>query len=107
MPTIEEVLKRGPQPRALGICWFRKEDYPALKRMFTDSDKMHDTWEEWLEQAERMERSAKTQVDIVERVYIDPATFPDWCASHGTTIDRQGRNAFVAFTTAEKYGGTH
>jgi len=45
-------------------------------------------------------------VDIVERVYIDPATFPAWCVENETTVDRQGRHKFIAITVAEKYGTT-
>lgn len=76
--------------RAVGLSWFRKEDYPALLKIFTDADKMPRTWEEWLKGAEAMEKRVKAQRQIVERIYIDPDTFPDWCASQNVTVDRQG-----------------
>lgn len=89
--------------RALGIVWFRQEDYPALLAIFKDSEKMPRTWKEWLENAERMEKRAQADGHLTERVYIDPHTFPDWCARNDTSVDRDGRNKFVAFTIAEKY----
>lgn len=88
---------------AVGLAWFRQEDYAALRQIFTDGDKMPDTWEEWLKKAEKMEDQMRSRFDVVERVYIDPATFPAWCAAHGASVDRQGRHAFVAATVAEKY----
>ncbi len=93
--------------RAVGLPWFRKEDYSALRQIFTDRDKMYDTWEEWLASAEKSESNAKAQVHTVERVYIDPATFPAWCDANGTTVDSAGRNKFVATVIAQKYGSTH
>jgi hypothetical protein len=38
------------------------------------------------------------------RVYIDPSTFPDWCAAHGTRPGREGRKRFVAEAVTERYG---
>jgi hypothetical protein len=89
--------------RAVGITWFREEDYPALLQIFTDADKMPRAWKDWLKGAEKMEQDMKAQGFLTERVYIDPDTFPDWCAKEGTTIDRKGRNKFAAAFVAEKY----
>ncbi len=89
--------------RAVGICWFRKEDYPALLAIFKDADKMPSTWKEWFENAERLEKRAQAEGHITERIYIDPNTFPDWCARNDTTVDRDGRNKFVAYEIAAKY----
>lgn len=94
-------------PRAVGVAWFRKADYAALRSIFADGHKMPATWEQWLRQAEQMESQAKANFDVVERVYIDPTTFAAWCAQNETTVDRHGRHKFIAMTIAEKYGGTH
>jgi hypothetical protein len=40
----------------------------------------------------------------VMTVRIDPATFPAWCAAHGTTPGRAGRKAFIAAAVKERYG---
>lgn len=96
-----------PPLRAVGLAWFREEDYAALRRIFDDGGKMPTTWKEWLQNAEGMERKAKAQAAaqgaVIERVYIDPDTFPDWCAANGVKPDSQGRHKFVAVTTAQKY----
>jgi hypothetical protein len=55
--------------RAVGICWFREEDYPALLLIFEDANKMPLAWKEWCENAERLEKRAKAEGHIVERVY--------------------------------------
>ena len=107
--TPEYILAQIPgaklthDVRAVGIPWIRKEDYAALRSIFKDGNKMPATWEKWLKRSEQSEQRLQADGYIVERVYIDPDTFPDWCAREGVTVDRQGRNKFVATTVSRKY----
>jgi hypothetical protein len=92
------------RPPALGVYWTNEDDYPALLKIFLDGDRMPRTWGEWLKIAEEMESGLKAYGHVVMRVPIDPSTFPDWCAAHGTTPGREGRRKFVAAAVAERYG---
>lgn len=89
--------------RAVGIPWFRKEDYSTAQRLFKPTNYLP-PWEKWLKRAEEMEQGWKTQGYIVERVYIDPDTFGDWCIGNGKRIDAQARMDFAALAVKEKYG---
>jgi hypothetical protein len=91
-------------PPALGAYWIKEEDYPALLQLFDDCDKMPASWEEWLKMAEEMEQGLKAYGHVVLRVYIDPATFPDWCVAHGTSPGSAGRRKFVAAAVTERFG---
>jgi hypothetical protein len=82
-------------PPAVGAYWIKEEDYLTLLRISDDGDKMPLTWKEWLKVAEEMERGLKAYGHVVLRVHIDPNTFPDWCAAHGTSLGREGRKRFV------------
>jgi hypothetical protein len=84
--------------------WIKEEDYPALLKIFDDGNRMPRTWKEWLKIAEEMERGLKAYGHVVMRVHIDPKTFPDWCAAHGTSPGREGRKRFVAAAVTERYG---
>ena len=88
----------------VGAYWIKEDDYPRLLTIFEDAGKMPPTWKEWLKMAEEMERGLKAYGHPVLRVYIDPDTFPDWCAAHGTTPGREGRKRFVAEAVTERYG---
>ena len=90
-------------PPAVGAYWIKEEHYPALLRLFDDGD-LPPSWKEWLKMAEEMEQGLKAYGHVVLRVYIDPATFPDWCAAHGTSPGSAGRRKFVAAAVAERYG---
>lgn len=89
---------------AVGVFWIEEADYPAALKMFEDGNIMPRTWAEWLKMAEEMKKGLEAYGHPVMKVRIDPATFPAWCASHGTTAGRQGRKAFVAAAVKERYG---
>ena len=91
-------------PPAVGVYWINESDYPALVRIFADGNRMPRTWVEWLKIAEEMESGLKAYGHVVMRVRIDPNTFPDWCAAHGTSPSGEGRKKFVAAAVAERYG---
>ena len=90
--------------RAIGAYWLEEADYPAALHIFDDGNTLPRTWREWLKIAEEMEKGLKAYGHPVMRVRIDPATFPDWCAAHGTSPGRQGRKIFVAEAVHERYG---
>src|SRR3954452_13766823 len=91
-------------PPAVGAYWINEEDYPALRAIFADGDRLPPIWNEWLKMAEEMERGLKAYGHVVLRVRIDPKTFPDWCAAHGTSPGGEGRKKFVAAAVTERYG---
>jgi hypothetical protein len=91
-------------PPAVGAFWIKEKDYPALLQLFDDGDKMPPGWKEWLKMAEEMEQGLKAYGHAVLRVYIDPITFPDWCAAHATSPGSAGRRKFVAAAVTERYG---
>lgn len=94
----------NPPPPAVGAYWIQEEDYPALLEIFEDGDRMPPSWKEWLKIAEEMERGLTAYGHVVLRVRIDPKTFPDWCAAHGTTPGGAGRRKFVAAAVLERFG---
>ncbi len=89
---------------AVGAYWIKEDDYPAVRDILEDGDKLPPTWAEWLKMAEEMERGLKSYGHPVLRVFIDPRTFPDWCAAHGTSPGRDGRKKFIAEAVFERYG---
>lgn len=91
-------------PRAAGIAWIREEDYAALIAIFEDGNKFEGGWKEWVKRAEETEKQLKATGCIVERAYLDPDTFADWCRRNGVGTGREGRLKFGAEFAAIKYG---
>ena len=94
MTDLEDSL-----PPPVGVYWVKEDDYPAILKVLDDGSKLPPTWKEWLVIAEEMERGLKAYGHVVLRVHIDPNTFPDWCAAHGTSPGGEGRKRL-----AERYG---
>jgi len=96
-------LEDKPLP-AVGAYWIDEADYPAMLKLFDDGNNLPRSWAEWRKIAEETEKGLKAYGHVVERVRIDPATFPEWCAAHDMTPGRQARKLFVAAAIVEKYG---
>ena len=96
-------LENEPPP-VVGAYWINEKDYPALLKLFDDGHKLPRTWKEWLKIAEEMKRGLEAYGHVVMRVYIDPNTFPDWCAANGCNLGAEGRRKFVAAAVTERYG---
>jgi hypothetical protein len=92
------------RPPAVGVYWINEGDYPALRRIFDDGNKMPNTWREWLKKAEEMERGLISYGHVVLRVRIDPDTFVEWCASKGAKSSSEGRKKLIAAVVYERYG---
>ena len=99
MTTTEDA-----PPPVVGVYWIDEGDYPALRRIFEDGNKMPLTWKEWLKMAEEMKRGLESYGHVVMRVRIDPDTFTDWCTIHGMGSSREARKRFVAEAVKERYG---
>lgn len=74
------------------MVWYKKEDWATLKELFVDGDKLPRNYQEWLTRAEEMQKQARAAGDAVIKVYIDPETFPEWCAKKGVAMDSEARS---------------
>ena len=77
------IKEDAPLP-VVGVYWIDEADYPALRNIFDDGDKMPPTWKAWHKMAEEMKRGLESYGHVVMRVRIEPHTFSEWCAGHGT-----------------------
>lgn len=88
------------QVMAVGMAWYREADYARLKAMFVDGDKLPGTFLRWQDQAEQGRKKLLREGKTVVKAYIDPNTFPEWCAANGHRVDAKGR---MAFASADAY----
>ncbi len=91
------------QIRATGIAWYRQEDYAKIKKIMVDHRKLPDTYKKWLKSAKNTLDHLVAQGHLVEKAYIDPDTFPDWCGQRGLDVDAKARMDFANEFVAIKY----
>jgi hypothetical protein len=93
--------------RAVGIAWYRREDYARLRKLFKDGHKLPRTFDQWLKAANKAQKLYESQGQTVIKAYIDPETFPAWCESRGLDIDAQARIQFANRVAYDQHGKTH
>jgi hypothetical protein len=84
-----------------GIAWYKKEDYEKLLSLFIDRGDMASTYQEWLISSESLVDQLRQSGNAFQKVYIDPATFPAWCAARRMNINAEARARFVAIFECE------
>ena len=79
----------------IGFPWFEPDDYQALRKLFSDGDRLPGTFSEWRIQAITAFRLFEEQNLPVMRVRIEPKEFQFWCWEHGLPPDYRARQAFA------------
>jgi hypothetical protein len=88
--------------KAVGIPWYRQQDFDRLKAMFSDGLKIGTSFGGWLDSAEKVYQKLTGEGHVVVKAYIDPEVFPKWCAAHGKELHAAGRTAYANECAAEK-----
>jgi len=79
------------QIQAVGMSWYKRENFERLRRVLEDGHVLHRTFDEWLRDAEIGRKRQEAKGVRVVCVDIDPDTFPGWCAANGKRVNAQGR----------------
>lgn len=90
-------------PRIVGIAWYERENYDELRRLFADGNTLPERYEDWLKLAENGINNLSGQGLTVEKVDIDPNTFPSWCKARGVDLDSKARMRFASESVARRY----
>lgn len=91
----------------VGIAWYRREDWDALRALFVDADVLPDTWDAWLSRAREIEQQVGRDGRRAVRAEIRPEAFRTWCADNGHALDAKGRMAFANAAALAEYRKTN
>lgn len=84
------------QIQAVGMAWYKRENFGRLMAAFEDRDKLHRSFDEWLRDAEAGRKAQEAKGIRVVCVDIDPDTFPAWCAASGLGINAEARMKYAS-----------
>lgn len=84
------------QIQAVGMAWYKRENFARLMAVFEDRHKLHRTFDEWLRDAEIGRKAQEAKGVRVVCVDIDPDHFPRWCAAKGLGINAQARMNYAS-----------
>lgn len=80
----------------IGLPWYRREDWPALRALFVDADLLHTKWEDWQRAAVTVEYELRQRGKHVVRAVIRPEPFAAWCTNLGIAPDAKARNRWAS-----------
>lgn len=79
------------QPMLQAMVWYKEEHYQQLLALFDDAELLPRTYADWLARALSKKAEVEAAGDQVMKVYIDPETFPAWCAERNLPKDANSR----------------
>ena len=81
--------------QSIGAAWYRAEQWPRLREISADADKLEETYEGWLYHAEAAIAQMIDQGIAIIKVPVDVNDLEAWCRQRALPIDGAARVQFV------------
>ena len=79
-----------------GVAWYRPEQWARLREVSEDVENLDDTYEAWLQTAERLLRDGIPADVTVEKIDIDVEEVLAWCSVRDLPMNAQSRSRYVS-----------
>lgn len=89
------------RPQAVGIPWYRRETYAAVRARMVDADVLPETFEKFLYSALKIEKQIRAKGVPTIRVDLDTEEFAAFCRERGLHLNAEGRSTYASFVAAE------
>jgi hypothetical protein len=79
---LNQVQQSNTIPLFAGIAWYKQEEWSRLKSEFDDSEKMHETWNEWRQATEGGLEHIARQNKIMYPILLEADHIKEYCLKH-------------------------
>ncbi len=91
-----------PKPKihgatVIGVAWYRPDQWQQLRDVSADRDKLEDTYDKWVEDAERAVQGLRKRGLHVVKVDVDVAELALWCENQKIPVNGEARSKFAVF----------
>ncbi len=86
-----------------GVAWYRPEQWERFREVSEDVENLEETYDAWLQTAERMIRDGIPADLHVEKVDIDVEEVLAWCNTNGLPMNATSRSRYVSERVRQKY----
>jgi len=86
-----------------GAAWYRPEQWARLREVSEDVENLDDTYEAWMQTAERLLRDGIPADVTVEKIDIDVEEVLAWCNVRGLPMNAQSRSRYVSERLRQKH----
>jgi hypothetical protein len=74
-----EILPPETSGMKVALASYRREDYPRILEIMADRSDLHDSYDDWLKDTQRVEQHLASTGRAICRPIIDPEKFLAWC----------------------------
>jgi hypothetical protein len=89
--------KVSSSPTAIGVAWYRPEEWETLRNVSIDRDQLEETHAQWLKEAERVVKRLRQQGLQIVKIDVEVADLLLWCESQKIPLDAEARSKYTAF----------
>lgn len=90
--------------QVLGMAWYYREQWDRIREVSDDRNGMHPDYNDWLKDAQDVEKEWKSKGVTVHKVYIDVNALVAWAARKGLNINGNTRSNYVNHLLAYNLG---
>jgi hypothetical protein len=83
-------------PMSVGVAWYQPDQWQKLLAASADRDKLEETYNEWLQEAERVIKELRRQGLHLEKVDVDIEELVSWCRKKKIPVNGEARSMYVA-----------
>jgi hypothetical protein len=95
--TGELVEEKDRKPKLVtGCAWYRAEQWDRLREISADRDRLEQTYEEWVANAEESLRNMRKAGIYAKKIDVDVEELLMWCEARGQEVDGEARAAYAA-----------
>jgi inorganic triphosphatase YgiF len=98
---LREVINNIEQ--IICISWFHPEQWDRLIEISEDREALHDSYEEWRNDANKMIQQLKSSGQIVKKVKVNLDDLLTWCQEKEIPVNGKARAEFATFVMQQKY----
>ena len=98
-------MKKTPNQTRIvtGVAWYRPEQWQRLREVSEDVDNLEETYDAWLQTAERMIRDGIPTDVAVEKIDVDVEEVLAWCNEMGLPMNAASRARFVSERVRQRH----
>ncbi|GAB4346346.1 MAG: hypothetical protein Kow0089_23700 [Desulfobulbaceae bacterium] len=81
----------------LAVAWYKPEQWERLLEISEDRDKLEESYEEWLEHAEKMRKQIIDQGYLPKKFLVDTEELLQWCRERDLPVNGESRSHYAAW----------
>lgn len=91
-----DAKRPNEKTQAVGVAWYRREQWPRLLEISADRDTLEDSYDEWLAHASNTFEFLKRNDLSPIQVDIDTEELLAWCRARNLPVNADARTNYTA-----------